>query len=163
MARDLDELVRDFRERPLDEGPNAFVAADALTMNVREGGRVIKIGGVFGFQPNPFAIPMGVVNAGLFNFTKALAQDVIRHNIQVNAIAPGRVDTPLFRQLVDRQAKQSNLNHAETMTRILSEVPIGRAASPSEVAGVVAFLASDLASYVVGEVITVDGCWTKCL
>jgi transposase-like protein len=43
MARDLDELVRDFRERPLDEGPYTFVAADALTMKVREGGRVIKI------------------------------------------------------------------------------------------------------------------------
>ncbi len=43
MARDLDELVRDFRERPLDEGPYTFVAADALTMKVREGGRVVKI------------------------------------------------------------------------------------------------------------------------
>jgi putative transposase len=43
MARDLDALVRDFRERPLDEGPYTFVAADALTMRVREGGRVIKI------------------------------------------------------------------------------------------------------------------------
>src|SRR3954467_10780424 len=43
MARDLDELVRDFRERPLDQGPYTFVAADALTMKVREGGRVIKI------------------------------------------------------------------------------------------------------------------------
>jgi transposase-like protein len=43
MARDLDELVRDFRERPLNEGPYTFVAADALTMKVREGGRVIKI------------------------------------------------------------------------------------------------------------------------
>src|SRR3954464_3127412 len=43
MARDLDELVRDFRERPLDAGPYTFVAADALTMKVREGGRVIKI------------------------------------------------------------------------------------------------------------------------
>src|SRR4051794_7874739 len=43
MARDLDELVRDFRERPLDEGPYTFLAADALTMKVREGGRVIKI------------------------------------------------------------------------------------------------------------------------
>jgi transposase-like protein len=43
IARDLDELVRDFRERPLDAGPYTFVAADALTMKVREGGRVIKI------------------------------------------------------------------------------------------------------------------------
>ena len=43
MAKDLDDLVRDFRERPLDEGPYTFVAADALTMKVREGGRVIKI------------------------------------------------------------------------------------------------------------------------
>ncbi|GAA4728588.1 hypothetical protein GCM10023350_09680 [Nocardioides endophyticus] len=43
MARELDELVRDFRERPLDERPYTFVAADALTMKVREGGRVIKI------------------------------------------------------------------------------------------------------------------------
>jgi transposase-like protein len=43
MAGDLDELVRDFRERPLDEGPYASVAADALTMKVREGGRVVKI------------------------------------------------------------------------------------------------------------------------
>lgn len=43
MARDLDELVRDFRERPLDQGPYTFLAADALTMKVREGGRVIKI------------------------------------------------------------------------------------------------------------------------
>jgi hypothetical protein len=43
MARDLDELVRDFREHPLDAGPYTFVAADALTMKVREGGRVIKI------------------------------------------------------------------------------------------------------------------------
>jgi putative transposase len=43
MAKDLDSMVRDFRERPLDEGPYAFVAADALTMKVREGGRVVKI------------------------------------------------------------------------------------------------------------------------
>lgn len=125
------------------------------------GGCIIMIGGVFGLQPNAFSIPMGVVNAGLFNFTKALAQDSVHHNVRVNAIAPGRVDTPLFRELVDRQAKQTNLDHAQTMARILSEVPIGRAASPSEIAGVVAFLASDLASYIVGEVITVDGCWTK--
>lgn len=125
------------------------------------GGSVIMIGGVFGLQPSPFAIPMGVVNAGLFNFTKALAQDAIRHNVRVNAVAPGRVDTPLFQELVERQMKQTGLDRTQTMAKILGEVPIGRAARPSEIASVVAFLASDAASYVAGEVLTVDGCWTK--
>ncbi len=140
------------------------VTREVLPHMMRDGGgRIINIGGVFGIQPNPFSIPMGVANAGLFNFTKALAQDVIRHNIQVNAIAPGRVDTPLFRQLVERQSQQTGNDLAETMKRILAEVPAGRAATPSEIAGVAIFLASDLASYMAGEVVTVDGCWTKCI
>lgn len=126
-------------------------------------GRVIMIGGVFGIQPNAFSIPMGVVNAGLFNFSKALAQDVVRHNILVNAVAPGRVDTPLFRQLVDRQAGQLKLSHEEALASVLAEVPIGRAADPSEIANAVTFLASELSSYVSGEVMTVDGGWVKCL
>lgn len=126
-------------------------------------GRVIMIGGVFGIQPSPFSIPMGVVNAGLFNFSKALAQDVVRHNILVNAVAPGRVDTPLFRQLVDQQAAQLKLSHEEALANVLKEVPIGRAADPSEIANAVTFLASEGASYVSGEVMTVDGSWVKCL
>jgi 3-oxoacyl-[acyl-carrier protein] reductase len=121
------------------------------------------IGGVFGIQPSPFSIPMGVVNAGLFNFSKALAQDVVRHNILVNAVAPGRIDTPLFQKLVDQQAAQSKLSHEEALARILAEVPMGRAGSASEIANAVTFLASDLASYVSGEVMTVDGSWVKCL
>ena len=126
-------------------------------------GRVIMIGGVFGIQPSPFSIPMGVVNAGLFNFTKALAQDVVRHNILVNAVAPGRVDTPLFRQLVERQSQQLKISHDDAMAGLLAEVPIGRAGTPAEIANVVTFLASDLASYMAGEVVTVDGSWVKCL
>ena len=106
---------------------------------------------------------MGVVNAGLFNFSKALAQDVVRHNILVNAVAPGRVDTPLFRQLVDRQAAQLKVSHEEALASVLTEVPIGRAADPSEIANAVTFLASEGASYVSGEVLTVDGSWVKCL
>jgi NAD(P)-dependent dehydrogenase (short-subunit alcohol dehydrogenase family) len=126
-------------------------------------GRVIMIGGVFGIQPSTFSIPMGVVNAGLFNFTKALAQDVARHNILVNAVAPGRVDTPLFRQLIERQSQQFKIGHDDAMAKVLAEVPIGRAGTPTEIANVVTFLASDLASYMAGEVVTVDGSWVKCL
>jgi hypothetical protein len=57
MAEDLDELVRDFRERPLNEGPYTFVAADALTMKVREGGRVIKTGHLANFPPAEDRLP----------------------------------------------------------------------------------------------------------
>lgn len=128
-----------------------------------QSGRIIMIGGVFGIQPNPFSIPMGVVNAGLFNFTKGLAQDVACHNILVNAVAPGRVDTPLFQKLVASQAQRLSCDPNDAMTQILSEVPIGRAADPAEIASVVVFLASNLASYITGEIITVDGCWTKCV
>jgi 3-oxoacyl-[acyl-carrier protein] reductase len=126
-------------------------------------GRVIMVGGVFGIQPNAFSIPMGVVNAGLFNFTKALAADVARHNVLVNAVAPGRVDTPLFRQLVRRQSEQFRIGEDEAMAQILTEVPIGRAGTSEEIANVVTFLASDLASYKAGEIVTVDGSWVKCV
>ena len=126
-------------------------------------GRIIMIGGVFGTQPSPFSIPMGVVNAGLFNFTKALAQDLVKHNILVNAVSPGRVDTPLFQQLVQRQAEQLKISPERAREDVLREVPIGRPAEPAEISNIVVFLASDLASYVNGEVVTVDGGWTKCV
>lgn len=140
------------------------VTREVLPHMIRaKNGRIIMIGGVFGIQPNPFSMPMGVANAGLFNFAKALAQDVVRHNVLVNAIAPGRVDTPLFRQLVDKQAEALNIARDAALSQVLSEVPIGRAADPSEIANAVTFLASELASYISGEVMTIDGGWVKCI
>lgn len=130
-------------------------------MTSRRQGRIVMIGGVFGTQPSPFSMPMGATNAALFNFTKALAQEAVAHNVLVNAVSPGRVDTPLFRQLVQRQADQFKVPLERAMTDVLAEVPIGRAAAPSEIANVVVFLASDLASYISGEIITVDGSWTR--
>lgn len=127
------------------------------------GGRIIMIGGMFGTQPNPISIPMGVVNAGLFNFTKGLAQDVAKHNILVNAVSPGRVDTELFHKLVTQHEERSGMSHADAMTDLLREVPMGRAADPAEIANVVVFAASDSASYFSGQVITVDGGWVKCV
>lgn len=126
-------------------------------------GRIVMIGGVFGIQPSPITMPMGVVNAGLFNFTKALAQDVAGHNVLVNALAPGRIDTPLFRQLVEKQMADFKLTEPEAMSRILSEVPLGRAGTSDDIANAVTFLVSDAAGYCTGETITVDGGWVKAI
>lgn len=128
-------------------------------MNARSGS-IVNVGGVFELQPSPFSVPTCVVNAALFNFTKALAQDALNNNVRINAVAPGRVDTPLFQQLVTKHAKISNESRERVLEKILSEVPMGRAGSVTEIASSVVYLASDLASYVSGVVLTIDGGWT---
>jgi len=84
--------------------------------------------------------------AGLIGFTKAVARDVAPYGIYVNAVAPGLVDTAMA-QAMEPGRRQ----------RMLDNTPLGRMATPEEVANVVAFLASPLASYVVGATIDVNG------
>jgi len=84
--------------------------------------------------------------AGLIGFTKAVARDVASYGIYVNAVAPGLVDTAMA-QAMEPGRRQ----------RMLDSTPLGRIATPEEVANVVAFLASPLASYIVGATIDVNG------
>jgi 3-oxoacyl-[acyl-carrier protein] reductase len=84
--------------------------------------------------------------AGLIGFTKSVARDVAPYGIYVNAVAPGPVDTAMVRAMDPAR-----------LQRMLDNTPLGRLATPEEVADVVAFLASPLASYIVGATIDVNG------
>ena len=86
---------------------------------------------------------------GVLMFTRASACELAPHGIRVNAVAPGTIATELARQAV--------LTNEASRQKILSRTPLKRLGDPAEVAQVVAFLASDAASYITGEVITVDG------
>ncbi len=109
-------------------------------------GRIINIASVAGQMGNPGQTNYSASKAGQIGFTKALAREVASRNVTVNAIAPGFVDT----EILDAMAP-------ETLEAALKLVPLGRMATPEEVAYAAAFLASEQAAYITGQVLAVDG------
>jgi 3-oxoacyl-[acyl-carrier protein] reductase len=109
-------------------------------------GRIINITSIAGLMGNPGQTNYSASKAGQIGFTKALAREIGTRNITVNAIAAGYVETDIW-EGVPEEAKDA----------ILSMVPLGRKGEPQEIADAVAFLASDQAAYITGQILGVDG------
>jgi len=109
-------------------------------------GRIIFIGSVVGLLGSPGQMVYASTKAGLIGAARSLAREVGSRGVTVNVVAPGYVDTDMTNDLDEARKAM-----------ITSSTPLGRTASPSEIAGVVRFLASDDASYITGAVIPVDG------
>lgn len=118
----------------------------AKTMIKQHHGRIINISSVVGVTGNPGQANYVASKAGLIGFTKAVAKELASRNITVNAVAPGYVETDMTSFLSDK-AKDA----------MVSQIPLGRAGKPEEVAAAVKFLASDQAAYITGQVIHVSG------
>ena len=109
----------------------------------RRGGRIINVSSLSGVKGMPGQTNYSAAKAALIGATKALAQEVAARQVTVNAIAPGFIETDMTRDLPQDELKQL--------------VPMGRFGKPEEVASLVAFLASDNAAYITGEVINING------
>lgn len=112
----------------------------------KRSGRIINMASVAGQMGNPGQTNYSASKGGQIAFTKALAREVAGRNITVNAIAPGFVDTEILKAM-----------NPETLEAALKMVPLARLGKPEEVAYAAAFLASDEAAYITGQVIGVDG------
>jgi NAD(P)-dependent dehydrogenase (short-subunit alcohol dehydrogenase family) len=109
-------------------------------------GRIVLVSSVVAFFGSPGQVNYGAAKAGLVGLARSLAREVGSRGITVNVVAPGVVDTDMIASLGEQRVEQ-----------LLALVPLGRRASPADVAGAVAFLASDDAAYITGAVLPVDG------
>lgn len=115
-------------------------------MSKAKGGRIINITSVVGLMGNPGQSNYAAAKAGLIGFTKSVAREMASRAITVNAVAPGYIETELT-DVLSEQVRGA----------ILENIPLGRLGEPRDVANLVCFLASDAASYITGQTLTVDG------
>ena len=109
-------------------------------------GRIVNMSSVVALRGNPGQVNYCASKAGLIGMTKSLAKEMGARGITVNAVAPGYISTDMTAALPDA-----------ARDAMLSTIPVGRAGSPEDVAAAVAFLASEEAGYITGQVLSVDG------
>ena len=148
-----DNLILRMNESDFDNVINvnlkgSFNCLKAVTpiMLKQKHGKIINMASVVGVIGNPGQVNYCASKAGVIGMTKSLAKELGGKNINVNAIAPGFIDTDMTRVLSEDQKKN-----------ILSQVPLKRLGLVSDIANVAAFLASEDSDYITGQVIHVDG------
>jgi NAD(P)-dependent dehydrogenase (short-subunit alcohol dehydrogenase family) len=131
-----------------------FVVARAVARQMisQKGGRIINMSSMSSVSPERDKVVYASSKGAVMQFTKGLALELAPHGINVNAIAPGYMMTPLVKGYLDADA--------ERYKRILQRIALGRIGQPEEIGGALVFLASEAARYVTGATIAIDGGWT---
>ncbi len=121
-------------------------------MTEDNGGRIVNIASDAGRAGSTGEAVYSGAKGGVISFSKTLARELARDGVRVNVVAPGPTETPL----VDEMREDSDLGE-KILGSMASQIPLGRMAEPEDIAGAVAFLVSDDASFVTGQVLSVSG------
>ena len=121
-------------------------AAIRLMRRNPAGGAIVNLASIVGLQGNNGQSVYGATKAAVASMTKSWAKELAPVNIRVNAVAPGSIDTEMFYAMSEDMIEKS-----------MESIGMKRLGKPEEVASVILFLASDLSSYITGEIVGVDG------
>jgi 3-oxoacyl-[acyl-carrier protein] reductase len=146
----IDELTEERLRETIDVnlvGTYLPTMAVVPHMKKKRGGTVIHISSTAGQRGEAFYSPYGATKGAVISLTKSLAAELADHNIRVNCVAPGWFDTDMARPAYEGAG----------MARIADQIPLGRVGRPEECAGAVLFLASELATFITGEILNVNG------
>ncbi len=122
------------------------------SMRERGGGSIVQVASVAGLIALPGRGPYSAAKAGMMSLSRVMAVEVADIGIRVNAVAPGMARTAI----VDQGIRDGSISE----DAMRSEIPLGRLATPDEIAATILFLASDDASYITGQTLVVDGGWS---
>lgn len=125
-------------------------AASAQMIKQKSGGRMVNIASIAGMSAYPGCPAYSVSKAGIIMLTKSLALELAAAKINVNAVAPGAIETAMTKDVLENK---------HVYQQMLAGIPKGRIGKPEDIANAVAFLVSDDADYITGVTLTVDGGW----
>ena len=128
-------------------GPLKLIQAVVPKMKERKYGKIVNVSSVAGIISKPGQSSYSATKSGLIGLTRSAALDLANYNILVNAICPGTTKTPMVELLLSEEKKEA----------IIKSVPLGRLATPGEIATYVLFMVSGLNSYMTGQAVVIDG------
>ena len=138
-------------------GPVRTVRALLPNLETGRSPAIVLLGAAGAKMPYVNQVVSNVHKAGLLALVKTLSHELAGKGIRVNAISPGRTLTRLWLDRAERMAAEQGITPGEVIEEFAAEVPLGRFAEPDEIAQAVVFVASDRASYITGQSISVDG------
>jgi len=155
-ARTLELSDDAFSDRGLDINLRAVMrlTRDMLPLLRKPGASIVNVTSVYGETGYPGSAPYAASKGAISQLTRQLAADLAPGGIRVNGVAPGVIRTAMTEKRLD--------SDAEYWAAMVEATPLGQIGTPEQVASVIAFLCSADASYVVGQIIAVDGGWLEC-
>ncbi len=146
--------------RPLP-GTGAFITTRALSRQMMDGkgGRIIMTSSLFGLRGGRENTAYSASKFGMIGMMQSFAAELAAHDILVNCVCPGQMDTDMIRQLFRDRAQLRGVTEAEVASALTSRVPVGHLGPLDQLAGTYVYLASGLSRYVTGQSIVVDGGW----